>query len=316
VPAARHPLSSRPWSPRAILFSLAAFGVVGGFGVTQYVHQYILYRGFGPPKPTVPLAEQGTIVTLPVRSAALDGATETSLVYLPAGYATSTQRYPVVYLLHGTPGDPRTAYVNSLHVAPRLDALVAARQAKPMIVVMPTGSTGTYQRATEWANGARPGEAWFTYLTRDVVRAVDSHFRTIPSRAARGIAGYSSGADGALNAAILKPGEFGVAEGWSGDYYQNPATVGRLPGLQHRFSAVLMATRAAPRMAAAGTQVWLYAGQDDFRALPNTLTVFHDLQRSGVKVSLQVTTGGHAWMLWSAELDPALRYFSQHLART
>jgi enterochelin esterase-like enzyme len=295
--------------------SLAAFMFVGGFGVTQYVHQYILYRGFGPPKATVPPAEQGTIVQLPVPSTALGGATETSLVYLPAGYAKSHQRYPVVYLLHGTPGDPRTAYVNSLHVAPRMDAMVAGGTAKPMIVVMPAGSPSTYERATEWANGARPGEAWFTYLTRDVVHAVDTHFRTIPTGAARGIAGYSSGADGALNAAILRPGEFGVAEGWSGDYYQNPATVGRLPNLQHRFSAVLMAAGAAPAMAAAGTIVYLYAGHDDFRALPNTEKVAHDLRQGGVNVHLQVTTGGHAWMLWSAQLDPMLQFFSQHLAR-
>jgi enterochelin esterase family protein len=292
------------------------FGVVGAFGLTQYVHDYILYRGFGPPKPSVPAAEQGTIVQLNVRSPALNGATESSLVYLPAGYATSHLRYPVVYLLHGTPGDPQTAYVNSLHVAPRMDALVASGQAKPMVVVMPTGSTGTYDRSTEWANGARPGEKWFTYLTRDVVRAVDSHFRVIPRGDARGIGGYSSGADGALNAAILRPGEFGVAEGWSGDYYQNPATVGRFPNLQRRFSAVDMAARAAPRVAAAGTWVYLYAGQDDFRALPNTLTVARALEKGGVRIHLQITTGGHAWMLWAAQLDPMLEYFSQHLART
>jgi enterochelin esterase family protein len=288
--------------------------VLGGFGVTQYVHQYILYRGFGPPKATVPKSEQGTIVQLPVRSPALGGVTETSLVYLPAGYATSKQRYPVVYLLHGTPGDPRTAYINSLHVAPRMDALVAAGQARPMIIVMPPGSPSTYERATEWANGARPGEAWFTYLTRDVVRAVDTHFRTIPTAAARGIAGYSSGADGAVNAAVLRPHEFGVAEGWSGDYYQNPATVGRLPDLQHRFSAVLTAAGQAKRVAAAGTIFYLYAGQDDYRSLPNTLTVANALRKGGVNVRLQVTTGGHAWMLWSAQLDPSLQYFSQHLA--
>ena len=34
------------------------------------------------------------------------------MVYLPAGYATSGRRYPVVYVLHGLPASP-TAYQGS-----------------------------------------------------------------------------------------------------------------------------------------------------------------------------------------------------------
>src|SRR4029077_12895018 len=148
----------------------------------------------------VPPAERGQIATLAFRSPALGGKTERALVYLPAAYRAHTkQRFPVAYFLHGTPGDPRTAFVNSLHIGPRLDLLIHRHQVRPLIVVMPPGSSSTYARATEWANGPSPHARWFTYLTHDLIRAVDARLRTIPRPADRGIAGYSSGADAALN---------------------------------------------------------------------------------------------------------------------
>jgi enterochelin esterase-like enzyme len=301
-------------APRAGLAVVLAVAIgIGLYGLYGYVDQYLLYRGFGPPVSTVPQAQQGRIVTLPVTSAALGGRTERVLVYLPAGYTSRpARRYPVVYLLHGTPGDPRTAFVNSLHVGPRMDALVASGAVRPMILAMPPGSPSTYDRATEWANGAGAGQQWFTYLTRDVVRAVDRHFRTVANRAGRGIAGYSSGADAAVNALLLRPSRFSVAEAWSGDFRQTPATVGRVPGLVRRFSALDSAPLLAAEPGRLGAHAYLYAGVRD-RALPATLAVGGALSRAGVHTLLDVTAGGHAWMLWASRLDGALRYFSDHL---
>ena len=140
------------------------------------------------------------------RSPSLGGRTERALVYLPAAYRRQPGlRFPVAYLLHGTPGDPRTAFVNSLHVAPRLDLLILRHRVRPLIVVMPPGSPSTYDRATEWANGPARDAHWFTYLTHDLIHAVDGHLRTIRNASGRGIGGYSSGADAALNAILLRP---------------------------------------------------------------------------------------------------------------
>ncbi len=291
---------------------VAALGIAGFAG---YVHDYVLYRGFGPPRATVQPGIQGHIETLAFRSPALGGRTERALVYLPAAYRKlPRERFPVAYLLHGTPGDPRTAFVNSLHVAPRLDLLIARHEVRPLIVVMPPGSPSTYDRATEWADGKARDAHWFRYLTHDLVHVVDSHLRTIRSPAARGIGGYSSGADAALNAILLRPHLYSVAEGWSGDYRQTPATVGRDPRLVRRFSALYTAPLQARELKATGAHVYLYAGRRD-RVLSNTLVVAGDLQRAGVHTLVDVTGGGHAWALWSSRLDGSLRYFSDHLAR-
>ena len=48
-----------------------------------------------------------------------------------------------------------------------------------MILVMPFGSTGSFTDK-EWANGIGRDEGWETFLSRDVVQAVDGRYRTIP----------------------------------------------------------------------------------------------------------------------------------------
>jgi enterochelin esterase-like enzyme len=311
LPSAHHPGLRRQRLSVIVLAALVA--AAGLLAFARYVDDYILYRGFGPPVATVQPALQGHIATLAFRSAALGGRSEHTLVYLPAAYRTHARwRFPVVYLLHGTPGDPRTAFINSLHLAPRLDLMIARGLVHPLIVVMPPGSPSTYDHATEWADGQAPHSHWFRYLTHDLLHAVDGHLRTIRSPSARGIGGYSSGADAALNAILLRPHLYSVAEGWSGDYRQTPATVGRDPALVRRFSALYTAPLHAPELHATGAHVYLYSGRRD-RVLSNTLVVAGDLQGAGVHTLVDVTGGGHAWALWSSRLDGALRYFSHHL---
>lgn len=309
------PVANRiPTLPRvAAAISLAVTLAIGLATVYRYVDQYVVYRGFGPPVSTVPPVARGQITSFRFASAALGGREVRPLVYLPAGYAADpATHYPVLYLLHGTPGDPRTAFVDSLHLGPRMDELVADRRIRPMIVVMPPGSPGTYQHATEWANGPGHGARWFRYLTHDLVRAVDARYRTIPARAGRAIAGYSSGADAAINAILWHPQSYGVAEAWSGDFRQTPRTVGKVPALVTHFSALQTAPARAGVVERAGDHVYLYAGRTD-PVLPMTLAVGHDLRRAHVHERLDVTGGGHAWELWASRMDGALRYASDHL---
>ncbi len=60
-------------------------------------------------------------------------------VYTPAGYDTGTQRYPVLYLLHGA-GGVEDAWNNMGRASVIMDNLIASGKAKPMIVVMTNGN--------------------------------------------------------------------------------------------------------------------------------------------------------------------------------
>ncbi len=67
------------------------------------------------------------------------GTTRRVHVYTPPGYGAGKQKYPVLYLLHGSGDDDSgwSSYFGRANVI--LDKLIAQKQAVPMIVVMPFG---------------------------------------------------------------------------------------------------------------------------------------------------------------------------------
>jgi enterochelin esterase-like enzyme len=137
----------------------------------------------------------------------------TSYVYLPPGYTTD-HRYPVVYLLHGLPGDPRI-YVRASHLAQVAAQLIAAG-APPFIGVAPYAGPPSHRANAEWAG------RWESYLVKNVVPWADAHLPTIPSAAGRTIAGLSAGGFGAVDIGLRHPGMFGTLESWSGYFAPLP----------------------------------------------------------------------------------------------
>ena len=203
------PVPLRGWAAGAALLVFAAVGLLG---VYRYVENYWVYRGFAPPHDAPFVRVHGTATRFYIASAALGGRKQPVDVYLPPGYATHPRtRYPVLYLLHGVPGRPG-AFIDTVRMGVVEDELVALHRARPLILVMPFGSTGAFTDE-EWANGVRPHEGWETFVARDVVHAVEQRYRTT---AVRAIGGLSEGGYGALNIALHHPREFRVVESWSG----------------------------------------------------------------------------------------------------
>ena len=59
--------------------------------------------------------------------------------YTPPGYDKTADKYPVLYLLHGAGGD-EDAWNNMGRASVIMDNLIAAKKAKPMLVVMTNGN--------------------------------------------------------------------------------------------------------------------------------------------------------------------------------
>src|SRR5438270_8987451 len=197
------------WLAGAALATFLAIGLIGAY---RYVDNYWLYRGFAPPRDAPFVKVRGTALQISVTSPALGGRRQPVDIYLPPGYAAHPRRhYPVLYLLHGFPGRP-AAFLATVRMGVVQDELVALHRARPMILVMPFGSTGSFTDK-EGANGVRPHEGWETFVARDVVHAVEQRYRTT---AVRAIGGLSEGGYGALNIALHHPREFRVVESWSG----------------------------------------------------------------------------------------------------
>jgi enterochelin esterase-like enzyme len=294
-------------------FGAAAFVAIGLLGAYRYVDNYWLYRGFAPPHDASYVKSKGTPVRMEVASAALGGRHQPVDIYLPPGYAQHPgRRYPVLYLLHGEPGRPG-AFLATVRMGVVEDELVALHRARPLILVMPFGSTGSFTDK-EWANGIRPHEGWETFVARDLVRAVDARFRTVRAGWARGIGGLSEGGYGAVNIAIHHPGEFGVVESWSGYMQADPISsiFGSSKALLARNTPLRTLAAAAPALRGAHSYFWLYSGTDD-RFLPQNRAFAAELQRAGISHRFRVVHGGHNWALWRGNAAVSYLAASRHL---
>ena len=302
----------KPW---ALVFPfLAVFVVLGGIGVYRYVDNYWLYRGFAPPRDAAWVTQHGRQESIQVVSPALGGRSQQVVVYLPPGYdANPSRRFPVVYLLHGFPGRP-LAFLETVRAGVLVDELVGAKKMQPVILVMPYGSTGTFEDK-EWANGVHAGQAWETFVARDVVHAIDTRYRTVPMAAGRALAGLSEGGYGALNIGFHHPGTFAVLESWSG--YMRAADIPSIFGHKQSLltynspSAYLQTAAAALRLH--GVYVWFYTGtKDEFRK--QNVAFDRLLTRYRIAHTFFVVAGGHTWVAWRDNVVAALEAAVSRLA--
>ena len=290
-------MSARWLTPVAIAV-LGTFLAVGFVGVNRYGRNYWLYRGFPPPHDPTYVLKQGSVEQIKVMSPALGGRSQSVYIYLPPGYAAHpNKRYPVLYLLHGFPGRP-LAFLLTVRMGVVEDELVAKHEAQPLILVMPFGSTGTFTDK-EWANGIGTYEGWRTFVSRDVVHAIDAHYRTIAASSGRGIGGLSEGGYGALNIAMHSPQEFSLVESWSGyeEAAHNHSIFGRqLAGLTTNTPLDRLQS-VAPTLRRDQTYFWFYSGSDDpLRGQNRDFAMA--LTAARVPHTYLDLRGGHNWALW------------------
>jgi S-formylglutathione hydrolase FrmB len=153
------------------------------------------------------------------------------VVYLPPSYDRSSARYPVAYYLHGWSGS-ESNWVKAGHLEAAMDTLVAGGM-RELIVVMPDGDDSWWMTsnslpdvpgclrtlpnyAGDPATYCVPWPHYDDYVAYDLVRWVDSRFRTKADRAHRGIAGLSMGGYGAMLLALQYPEMFAAAASHSG----------------------------------------------------------------------------------------------------
>jgi enterochelin esterase-like enzyme len=293
-----------------ILLSAAVL-VVGFYGAWSYVHNYLVYRGFRPPRDPAGLPT-GTLEQVGFYSRPL-GRRDAYLVYLPHGYSQAARRgvrFPVLYLLHGT-ASHAMHYIDVGKVGVDVDELLAAHRIRPFLVVMPQAEDGTFVHDTEWANTPH---GRYEDAALAVVRNVDSRWSTIRDRAARAIAGLSMGGYGAVNIALHHLGLFGTVESWSGYFTQTRTGPFSHSGQRtlRANSPAFYARALAPRLRRLGLHVLLYSGTHDHVSQQQD-PFATELRGLGVRVRSLHFRGAHNWRLWRGKMPLALRYASRRL---
>ncbi|MBQ1957372.1 MAG: bifunctional endo-1,4-beta-xylanase/feruloyl esterase [Alistipes sp.] len=141
-------------------------------------------------------------------------STARAFVYLPPSY-DGKKKFPVLYLQHGW-GEDETAWSNQGHANLIMDNLIAEGKCEPFIIVMTYGLT----------NGARfgtIGQFDFTHFEKllcdELVPYIDSHFKTIPNKANRAMAGLSMGGMETKRITMARPEMFNYYGLMSGGTY-------------------------------------------------------------------------------------------------
>jgi S-formylglutathione hydrolase FrmB len=154
----------------------------------------------------------GAIEHITVHGKALEGNLEGDspdrdvTVYLPPSYTRDqNRRYPVIYLLHGYGGRDNTFTERLAGLQASADRLGAAPGFSEPIVVMP--SAFTLHKGSMYSNSPTTGD-WERFIAEDLVGYIDSHYRTLPARVSRGLAGHSMGGYGALRIGMKRPDVF------------------------------------------------------------------------------------------------------------
>jgi S-formylglutathione hydrolase FrmB len=128
-----------------------------------------------------------------------------TVVITPAAYSGNHRaNYPVVYLLHGYAGN----HTDWIRLVPSIKYLANAGQC---IIVSPDAGNSWYLNSP-----AIRQSKYETFMTVEIVRAIDSAYKTISRSNKRAITGLSMGGHGALLLALKYPGIFGAAGSMSG----------------------------------------------------------------------------------------------------
>src|SRR6187455_1912069 len=161
--------------------------------------------------PVVAGAKPVAVERIKIHGTALEGNLEGDavdrdvLVFLPPGYAKEKRRrYPVVYALHGF-FIGAEQWSHEIQVPQTIEGAFALG-AREMIVVMPDSKT--VHNGSMYSSSVTTGD-FENYVARDVVSYVDAHYRTIATRASRGLVGHSMGGYGATRIGMKHGDVFG-----------------------------------------------------------------------------------------------------------
>lgn len=256
-------------------------------------------KSYSGPRATGP----GTVSTLNVPSADRDMATRPVVVYRPAVAAGAV--LPVLYLLHGVPGEPDRIMKA---VKDDLDQAFTTGGQAPFIVAAPTGG-GTAHKDTEWADAADGKDLVESYLIKNVIPAVEG---PSPRPAAqRAVAGFSMGGYGAANLALRHPDLFGQFASLAGYFHVDD------PAGMFGSDSALEAANTPDDMVkkAAGKRVLLLEDQDETDSLIDGQAAefaqrLHDCA-CDVDLNWRLEPGGHSYDFVTDSFSKVIAFLDQ-----
>ncbi|MFN2560604.1 MAG: alpha/beta hydrolase [Jatrophihabitans sp.] len=276
------------------------------------------YSKFAPANAPVPVAvrstTKGRLESIALAGSA-SGISRTGLVYLPPQYFEpryAHTRFPVVELLHGSPGNPGNWEVQ-LHTAEIMDKLMSERVLGPMVLVMPAFDAGNKFEECVDARDALDD----TYISHDVPKDVRTRFRVSAVPAEWGIAGFSSGGYCAANLALRHRRSFGATGVIDGYFRPTDGPAAAALHFQAQAEAdnnpLLLAGRLRPGVGPVPA-VWVLAGTGGSK-YDKGARAFIAAVRTAERVSFVREPGsGHNFYRWRPAVPKLLAWMWGQLA--
>jgi len=225
-----------------------------------------------------------------------------AVVVTPDTYADQSA-FPVVYLLHGY-GDNYSAWTkkggNTATLADRYQ----------QIIVCPDGNVSS------WYFDSPINKNWKyeTYVTKELIPWIDSHYKTIKDRKGRGITGLSMGGHGGLYLGIKHQDLFGVAGSMSGGVDIRPfpkswkieeklGSYAEYPENWEKNTVANLLHLLTPNSQA----IIIDCGVDDFFYKVN-VNLHDKLVERNIPHDFISRPGGHTWEYWQNAVNYQLLY--------
>lgn len=253
-------------------------------------------------------------------NSSVTGTWRHALVYTPPDYdKKSSVRYPVLYLQHGG-GEDETGWDKQGRVNFILDNLIAAKQAKPMLIVM---ANGYARRAgqTQPAPGGPPNgsadmmramqtmmSAFEDDLTKVLIPYIDGNFRTIADRDHRAMAGLSMGGMQTFMVTFNHLDMFSYIGGFSGAGGMSMRG-GPAPDVKTLYNGALADPAAFAKRV---HLLWVGVGTEEPAQMKAGIEGFHKLLQDGKIEHVFYESPGtaHEWQTWRRDMkDFAPRLF-------
>ena len=219
-------------------------------------------------------------------------------VYTPPGYESDNKKYPVFYLLHGAM-DCDDSWTTVGRAGFILDNLIAAKKAKPMVVVMPAGHTSKGFRM-----GGGIGQAVDEFsedFVNDIMPYVETHYRVLKDRESRAIAGLSMGGMQTLDITMSDLGKFSYIGVFSSGVFRMPPgspAQSSSPDWEQQHLSILDNQDLKKGL----KLLWFATGSEDF-LIQTTRSTVEMLKKHGFAPVYKETGGGHTWANWRDYLN-------------
>jgi enterochelin esterase-like enzyme len=224
-----------------------------------------------------------------------------AFVYTPPGYDTNLkERYPVLYLQHGG-GEDETGWPNQGRMDWIMDNLIAAGEAKPMLVVMDRGyavdpNAPPIENASFIERLRRGNQTLTDVFIKEIIPMIEKKFRTLTDREHRAMAGLSMGGFQTFQITLTNLDKFAYIGGFSGAGFLMPDA-----DITEMYDGVWKDVDAFNKKVKV---VYMSIGTDEPERMYQSVNNFHkELEKIGVEHIYYESPGtSHEWLTWKRSL--------------